>query len=260
MGQDIAEIRIPDCTFGINRELPSLDSGWQTFPGHYMLYASSGVFTLEVEDRQWLLPPQRAAWVAADTMIHIHAKAPVTSSSILFARGSIQPPAFQCRVFSVTPLAREMILYAMRWGMNRDPQDKAADEFFAAVAGVCAELADSPEQFWLPRARSEQLTCAIDYILSHVDDRLSIEDISQVSHVSPRTLARHFIDEAHMPCGQFIRRVRMLRAMELLAERDLTIIQVAYAVGFESISAFNHSFRRFTQETPSQYRRRFLPR
>ena len=52
MGQDIADIRIPDFTFGINRELPSLDSGWQTFPGHYVLYASSGVFTLEVEDKE----------------------------------------------------------------------------------------------------------------------------------------------------------------------------------------------------------------
>src|SRR5258708_30046064 len=141
MGQDVAALRIPEFTFGINRELPSLDSSWQTFPGHYVLYPSSGAFTLDVENRQWLLPPQRAAWVGADTLIRIHAKGAVTSSSILFARDSIQQPAFQCRVFSVTPLAREMILYAMRWGMDRDPLDKAAEQFFAAVAGVCAELA-----------------------------------------------------------------------------------------------------------------------
>ena len=44
----------PDVTFGINRDLPSLDSDWQAFPGHYLLYASSGAFTLEVEDKQWL--------------------------------------------------------------------------------------------------------------------------------------------------------------------------------------------------------------
>lgn len=260
MGQDSASIRIPDYTFGINRELPSLDSGWQTFPGHYLLYASRGTFTLEVEDRQWLLPPQRAAWVAADVLIRIRATASVISSSILFARESIPPPAFDCRVFAMTPLAREMIVYAMRWGIDRIPQDRAADQFFSAIADVCAELAASPEQFWLPRVRSAELTHAMEFILSHLDSPLSIEEIAQAINVSARTLARRFVQEAHLPCGQFIRRARMLRAMELLAERDVPIAEVAYAVGFESISAFNHGFRCFAQETPSQYRQRFLPR
>ena len=64
MGQDTSALCLPDFTFGINQNLPALDSGWHTFPGHYLLYASTGTFTLAVEDRQWLLPPQRAAWVA----------------------------------------------------------------------------------------------------------------------------------------------------------------------------------------------------
>lgn len=260
MGQDSAAIHIPEVTFGIRRELPSLDAGWQAFPGHYLLYAASGTFTLEVADRRWLLPPQRAAWVAADVLIHIHAAGPVTSSSILFAKGSIAQPAFDCRVFAVTPLAREMILYAMRWDMDRDPQDTTANQFFAAVAGVCAELATHPEQFWLPRVRSPELKNAIDYILDHLESPLSVEQISQAIHVSERTLARRFVDEAHLPCGQFIQRVRMIRAMELIAEQDLPITEVAFSVGFSSISAFNAGFRRFTLETPLQYRKRFVPR
>jgi len=260
MGQDSAAIRIPSVTFGIRRELPSLDAGWQTFPGHYLLYAASGTFTLEVADRRWLLPPQRAAWVAADVLIHIHAAGPVVSSSILFAKESIPQPEFDCRVFAVTPLAREMILYSMRWDMDRDPDNAAADQFFASVAGVCTELAADPEQFWLPRVHSSELKNAIDYIMDHLETPLSVEQVSQAIHVSERTLARRFVDEAHLPCGQFIQRLRMIRAMELIAERDIPIAEVAYSVGFSSISAFNAGFRRFTQETPLQYRKRFLPR
>jgi AraC-like DNA-binding protein len=260
MGQSSAAAHLPDFTFGINQELPALDPGWQTFPGHYLLYASQGTFTLAVADRQWLLPPQRAAWVAADVLIRVRATGPITSSSILFARGSIPPPAFDCRVFEVTPLAREMILYAMRWGMTRDPQDRAAENFFAAVAAVCAELAATPEQFWLPRARSGELSCAMDHILTHLDARLTLQDVARNVNVSPRTLARRFDDEAQLTCGQFIRRVRLLRAMELLAQHDALVIEVAYAVGFASVSAFTSAFHRFTGETPSQYRRRFLPR
>src|SRR4051794_41180517 len=117
MGQDWSTL--PEFTFGINQNLLSLDSGWQAFPGHYLLYASTGTLILEVEDMQWFLPPQRAAWVRADVQIRIQAKGPITSSSILFARDSIATPSFDCRVFAVTPLAREMILYAMQWDINR---------------------------------------------------------------------------------------------------------------------------------------------
>src|SRR5262249_42984897 len=101
---------------------------------------------------------------------------------------------------------------------------------------------------------------AMHYILNHLDSRLSVEEISRAINVSQRTLARRFVDEAHLSCGRFIRRVRMLRAMELLAERDMQVIDVAHAVGFDSISAFNAGFRRFTHDTPSEYRKRFLPR
>jgi AraC-like DNA-binding protein len=44
--------------------------------------------------------------------------------------------------------------------------------------------------------------------------------------------------------------------MELLAEADSKVINVIDAVGFPSVSAFNHAFRAFTGETPSSYRRR----
>lgn len=260
MGQDWSQVRLPDATFGINQEWATLQTEWQTFPGHYLLYASSGAFTLEVENRQWLLPPQRAAWVAADVMIRLSARAPVTCSSILFKTGTILAPAFDCHVFAVTPLAREMILYSMRWGLARAEHDPAADQFFASVASVCAELAAQPELFWLPRTRSEDLTCAMEYIFEHLETTLTTEAIAQAAHLSTRTLSRRFTEETQMTCGQFIHRARMLRAMELLAERrDAPVIDVAYGVGFESLSAFTTAFRNFTQETPSAYRKRFLP-
>ena len=260
MGQASSPIRIPEVTFGINQDLPSLDPGWQTFPGHYLLYAASGVFTLEVEEKQWILPPQRAAWVAADVLIRIRAHRPITSSSILFARESISPPTSDCRVFAVTPLAREMILHAMRWGIDRDPNNEVADRFFTAVADVCTELAAQPEQFWLPRAHSDDLIEAMDYILSNLGGPLRTEDVAGAVHVSPRTLARRFVHEAHVTCGEFIRRARMLRALDMLSQPGLSVTDVAYAVGFESISAFNSGFRRFTQETPTQYRSRLVHR
>jgi AraC-like DNA-binding protein len=53
---------------------------------------------------------------------------------------------------------------------------------------------------------------------------------------------------------QFLHQARMLRAMELLVEADASITDVAFAVGFNSLSAFAKSFAYFSGQTPSKFR------
>jgi AraC-like DNA-binding protein len=260
MAREAKEIIIPPCTFGINRVFgEAFDSGWQAFPGHYLLYASTGAFRLEVGNLRWLLPPQRAAWVAANIPLRLSAAGPGTTSSVLFAKGSIPRPEFSCRVFSVSTLAREMLLYAVRWGPERVDPDPTADAFFRALATVCAELAAEPDEFWLPCAQSTELTRALDYTLAHLIDKPTFAEVAGAVNVSERTLARRFTEETGMTWSEFARRARMIRAMELLAEPDTKVIEVVDAVGFSSVSAFNHAFRAFTGETPSSYRKRLRP-
>jgi len=165
------------------------------------------------------------------------------------------------RRLAVSPLAREMLLYAMRWNRERDPADSAAnqlaDPFFQSLAAVCTELAAQPDEFWLPQAQSAELAAALAYTLAHLSESVTVSDVAQAVSVSERTLARRFAEEISMTWRHYVRRARLIRAMELLADANPSILDVAYAVGFTSISAFNHAFRAFTGETPSSYRKRF---
>jgi AraC-like DNA-binding protein len=247
----------PAAAFGFYQEFAALDSGWRTFPKHYLLYASSGVFRLEVANAQWLLPPQRAALIAADVEIRVSIRAPVTCCSVLFSKDAL-PGLPNCRVFALSPLAREMIRYAMRWGPDRAVEDAAADSFFQALATVCNELAATPDQSWLPRPRSAELTRAVEHTLARLDAPLSFGEVAHAALVSERTLARRFAEETNMTWRQFLRRARMIRAMELLAAGDANVTETVAAIGFDSLSAFITAFRSFTGETPAQYRRRFL--
>jgi AraC-like DNA-binding protein len=261
MTESIKDFVYPAFTFGIDRTFgAAFDSGWQAFPGHYLLYAATGVFRLEVGRAQWLLPPQRAAWVAAGVPLRLSAAGPGTTSSVLFGIDTIPQPAFTCRVFGVSSLAREMLLYAARWGHEREHSDPHAETFFRALAVVCAELAATPDEYWLPRARSAELGYALDYTLEHLADQPTFAQVAEAVHLSARTLARRFGEETGMTWSQFAHRARMLRAMELLANPAAKIVAVADAVGFSSISAFNRAFRVFTGETPTAYRRRLQPR
>jgi AraC-like DNA-binding protein len=170
------------------------------------------VFHLEVAQAQWLLPPQRAAWIAADVPIRVSIRASVTCCSVLYARDSIAPPVPTCRVFALSPLAREMIRYAMRWGPDRAPEDAAADRFFLSLAEVCNELVATPDRTWLPRPRSDELRRAIEHTLARLEEPLGFGEVAHVALVSERTPARRFAEEAGMTWRQFLRRARQLVA------------------------------------------------
>lgn len=241
-------------TYGLYQELAPFDAGWKPFPHHYLLYAASGTFHLEVARMRWLLPPQRAAWIAAQVPIRITSQTPVTCCSVIFAPALLSLPMQDCRVFTVSPLARHMIHYAMRWDVQRDPSDERADRFFRVLADICLELAAQPDRFWLPRAESSELQHALSYTLQHLADHVVFADVARAVAVSERTLARRFAGELQMTWRQYTHRARMIRATELLTESTISVIEVAYMTGFESVSAFTSAFRHFTGLTPRQFR------
>lgn len=252
----------PDVTplaYGFTQTFPVLATDWTSFPRHYLLYASAGAFVLEVAHARWVLPPQRAAWIAAEVPIQVSVSAPTTACSVLFARDALPPPPLPCQVFTVSSLAREMFVYAMRWGRERDPDDLDADRFLLALAAVCRELAESPDHFWLPRGQSPELIAAMAYTAAHLSEPLQLDAVARSAGVSARTLARRFTKEAGMPWRAFLQRARMIAAMERLAASESNVTETALMVGFESLSAFSTAFLRFVGERPADYRRRFQP-
>jgi len=241
-------------TYALYQELPPLDSGWKPFPHHYLLYASAGTFHRDVAQTQWLLPPQRAAWVAAGVPIRIASRTPVTCCSVIYAPTVLPPPVATCRVFAVSALAREMIRYAMRWGADRGVHDTQAERYFQVLADVCQELAAQPDRFWLPRAQSRELQRALDYVLERLEEHLAFTSVARAVALSERTLARRFASELGMTWRQFTQRARMIRATELLIETATPVSAIAPAVGFASLSAFTNAFRQFAGATPRSFR------
>jgi len=231
-----------------------VSTGLRSFELSYLLYATSGSFTLDLADRRWLLPPQRAALIAPGTMISVTSTGPATTASVLFAPIHAPLVAGSCSVFTMNALARAMVAHAARWGAERAPTDAQADRFFAALGDIVAALARNPEHSWLPRASSPQITRALALIDSQLDTPLPIATLAKAAALSERTLLRRFDDELQMTPGQYAARARMILAMErLLASRD-SVTTIALATGFEGTSAFIRAFRRFTGTTPLRYR------
>lgn len=221
---------------------------------HYLLYALDGLLRLEAQGRRWTLPPARAALIHAGRPLTITVVSRLSSASVLFAPGFMAPPPQALAVFDMSPLARELVSACRRWTSPSEPLTLEASRLFAALAEVALRLAASPTPCVLPVPSSAALARAMALTEAQAAAEPSFEAIARDTGQSPRALARRFADELGMTWREALRRIRITRAVEALALGEDSVTQVALAVGYSSISAFNAAFRDLMGVSPSAYR------
>ena len=85
--------------FAFAREFAAAPPSELCVDRHYLLCASQGALRLEAHGKAWVLPPARAALIAAGEPIQVAIPQPVTTSSVLFDPGfAPEPPATVDRV------------------------------------------------------------------------------------------------------------------------------------------------------------------
>ena len=88
--------------------------------------------------------------------------------------------------------------------------------------------------------------------------RLTVASLAKKSHLSERTFARHFIQATGFKANEYLQRLRIQKACELLESTKKTFEVIAYDVGYEDVSACRKSFVKIIGLTPKEFRRRFV--
>ena len=102
------------------------------------------------------------------------------------------------------------------------------------------------------------LSDALAYIREHACGQLSIEDAAHVSHRNSSTLRKLFHDQLGTTFNDYLNRVRVERAIELLKDPNKSLAEIAVEVGFYDQSHFGKIFRQVTGYTPALYRKKAL--
>ncbi len=235
-----------------------LITGWHVHDLHQLEYAFQGVAQVETGTARYLLPPRQAAWIPAGVE-HCTTLTRVKTMSVFFDPAMGLPAGDRVRILAAAPVIREMILYAGRWPIRRPASDPVADAFFGALACLVGEWLDHETPLRLPVSRDPLVAAAMDYTTAHLAD-VTLSRVCAAAGASERTLRRAFTAATGMSWRQYLLESRLLQAMARLSEPGPTVLAVATAVGFQSVSAFTRAFRRYAGETPSAYRRRVTGR
>ena len=94
----------------------------------------------------------------------------------------------------------------------------------------------------------------IDYIESHLDEKLDLEKVSEAVHYSKYHLHRMFTNTVGMTIHDYVRRRQLTEAAKLLVFSSKSIIEVAFLCGYESQQAFSSAFKTMYKVPPAQYR------
>lgn len=95
-----------------------------------------------------------------------------------------------------------------------------------------------------------------DYMTQHLSDRITIEDLSKQFLMNPTTLKKVFKEVYGTSLALHMKQHRMEKAAELLAGTDMSISQIALAVGYESQSRFTAAFKDAYDMLPTAYRKK----
>lgn len=122
-------------------------------------------------------------------------------------------------------------------------------------------LALVSNQLLTRRANSEPptITKAKQFISEHQTEEISLSDVAKAVNTSTFYFCKMFKKATGLNFTDYLSRVRVEKAKNLLLNPNLRISEVAFAVGFQSLSHFNRVFRRIAGEPPTQYREK-LPK
>jgi AraC-like DNA-binding protein len=110
------------------------------------------------------------------------------------------------------------------------------------------------------RAEPVQIWKARKFIEEHSAEELSLRKVAKAVSISANHLSEKFKDVTGTNFVEYIARTRFEKACRLLEDVDLRISEIAFAVGFQSLSQFNRVFRKFSGKSPSAYRTGHLKR
>lgn len=93
-----------------------------------------------------------------------------------------------------------------------------------------------------------------EFVQSHHEEHITLDDAARAAHTSTFHLCKVFKKATGMCFTEFVARTRVEKAKELLLKPNLRVSEVAYQVGFQSLTHFNRIFRKIAGESPTKYR------
>lgn len=101
---------------------------------------------------------------------------------------------------------------------------------------------------------SKPVVLCMDYIYSHINKRITVDELADYVSLSHGYLARLFKKELNISISDYICEMKIEKAQNLLKYSDYSLVEISNYLAFSSQSHFIQTFRKLVGMTPKRYR------
>lgn len=218
------------------------------------LYTEGGLVYVRTDSHTYFLPARHFMWIPAGVTHSIHPSSEnVIMRNLYFPVHKDDALFFEVEgIYPVNDLILNLLLYTNRW---KGDLKKGSKHFIVAIALkiLLGDTARESLSLSLPMAKDKRLVKVVEYINKNLHKNLLFSQVAVKYGFSTRTLHRLFIKDLGMPFIRFFTVSRMLKAIELLNEKQLPVSEVALSVGYSSLPTFSNTFYKLLGVRPTEY-------
>ena len=134
------------------------------------------------------------------------------------------------------------------WGVGMDE-----DIIRASIHALVVAVNKLPQVAGNEGSKDERLTAMLNFIQNNYQT-VTLESMAEQFHLSEPYISKYIKDKSSKTFGEHVAHIRMKRAKTLLKNGNMTVENIAYAVGYQNVEHFNRTFKKIFDMTPIQYR------
>jgi AraC-like DNA-binding protein len=168
---------------------------------------------------------------------------------------------------------QKTLLLCKKWGVETTPEalrkayfsgkvisQKEHDSAVKLLTIFAQHLAMVSNQVFIQRENSEPpvIAKARAFILEHQTEELSLGQVAKAVNMSSYYFCKMFKKVAGINFTDYVARIRIEKSKNLLLNPNLRVSEIAFEVGFQSLTHFNRVFKKILGQSPTVYRAQLL--
>jgi AraC-like DNA-binding protein len=96
-----------------------------------------------------------------------------------------------------------------------------------------------------------RISRVIDYIVENIEQKIDLDEMAKLADMSVNNFHKLFKQAMNDTPIQYIKKIRLEKAKQLIAYNNMKVIEASNAVGYDNVSQFSREFKRYFGHPPS---------
>jgi len=219
-----------------------------------LLLVYGGIAYLQTDEKDYYIPSNHYIWIPKNYQHNLMFNTKdLYIINIYFPDEGAGGFYDELGIYPVSKLLAEMLSFSEKWHGDYC-KGTWEFEFLLTLKNILSKENLKKFSIQLPTTDDQRLNAIIDSFKNRLNENLTLESTAKQSGMSVRSLTRLFQTKLHITFIQYLKMLRIIRAMELIKDTDLNMTEITYEVGYSNISAFSNNFQQLTNMRPTQFK------